>query len=242
MTSSKALQIEKEIDAARCKASWSTIPELTRRYKKHNSEGSVLEQTVLAELTLTQTLSRYHREKGWYSSVYDDDTPDRISLPPRLPPELLKDVVTQLQNALKLELSPKAKVVPMAAMQKEFATIILARAHFESGTYAKTLELLDTTNVPLERASTGYAFVLLIMSKTIKGISLEMTGEITQALEFYDQVPTLLSQRPSEKSDELLNWSEEALYRAALLRARLGERPQRELSISNVDARGPERL
>ncbi|RUO95301.1 hypothetical protein BC936DRAFT_144581, partial [Jimgerdemannia flammicorona] len=117
----------------------------------------VLEQTVLAELTLTQTLSRYHREKGWYSSVYDDDTP-----------ELLKDVVTQLQNALKLELSPKAKVVPMAAMQKEFATIILARAHFESGTYAKTLELLDTTNVPLERASTGYAFVLLIMSKTIK--------------------------------------------------------------------------
>ncbi|RUP44552.1 hypothetical protein BC936DRAFT_149303 [Jimgerdemannia flammicorona] len=49
-----------------------------------------------------------------------------------------------------------------------------------------------------------------------------MTSEMTQALESYDQVPTLLSQRPSEKSDELLNWSEEALYRAALLRARLG--------------------
>lgn len=39
MTSSKAIQIAKEIDAARCKGNWIALPELARRYKKHNPDG-----------------------------------------------------------------------------------------------------------------------------------------------------------------------------------------------------------
>jgi hypothetical protein len=39
MVTNKALTIAKEIDVARCKANWSVIPELARRYKKHNPSG-----------------------------------------------------------------------------------------------------------------------------------------------------------------------------------------------------------
>lgn len=40
MTSAKLVQISKDIDTARCNGNWSAIPELARRYKKYNSEGT----------------------------------------------------------------------------------------------------------------------------------------------------------------------------------------------------------
>ena len=39
MTASKVVQISKEIEDARCKGNWKLIPELARRYKKHNPKG-----------------------------------------------------------------------------------------------------------------------------------------------------------------------------------------------------------
>jgi hypothetical protein len=38
--SSKAIQIAKDIDLARCNGNWSALPELGRRYKKYNPEGA----------------------------------------------------------------------------------------------------------------------------------------------------------------------------------------------------------
>jgi hypothetical protein len=40
MTSIKAIQIGKDLDSARCSGNWAVIPDLARRYKKYNSEGS----------------------------------------------------------------------------------------------------------------------------------------------------------------------------------------------------------
>lgn len=39
MVTNKAIIIQKEIDVARCKGNWRAIPELARRYKKHNPTG-----------------------------------------------------------------------------------------------------------------------------------------------------------------------------------------------------------
>lgn len=38
-SASKVHQIEKEIDVARCKGRWQAIPDLARRYVKHNPKG-----------------------------------------------------------------------------------------------------------------------------------------------------------------------------------------------------------
>lgn len=40
MTSAKAIQIAKDIDASRCSGNWVVITELARRYKKYNSDGA----------------------------------------------------------------------------------------------------------------------------------------------------------------------------------------------------------
>ncbi|KAI8890508.1 TPR-like protein [Backusella circina FSU 941] len=54
MLTNKAIIIAKEIDNARCKGQWKAIPELARRYKKHNPAGRVLEQSILAEAKLNE--------------------------------------------------------------------------------------------------------------------------------------------------------------------------------------------
>lgn len=73
MTTSKAIQIAKDIEDARCKGNWKLMPELARRYRKHNPKGegivhiyppkpslltmtatAVLAQTIVAEASLAQ--------------------------------------------------------------------------------------------------------------------------------------------------------------------------------------------
>lgn len=73
MTTSKATQIAKDIEDARCKGNWKLMPELARRYRKHNPKGegintthvyhptslltdqtAVLAQTIIAEASLAQ--------------------------------------------------------------------------------------------------------------------------------------------------------------------------------------------
>jgi hypothetical protein len=40
MASTKAIQIGKELDLARCNGNWLAIHDLARRYKKYNADGS----------------------------------------------------------------------------------------------------------------------------------------------------------------------------------------------------------
>jgi hypothetical protein len=50
----------------------------------------------------------------------------------------------------------------------------------------------------------------------------EALNDFDGAIACYDQVEVLLSPNSNEKQDQLFNWIEEALYRASLLKVRLG--------------------
>ncbi len=50
----------------------------------------------------------------------------------------------------------------------------------------------------------------------------EALSDFDGSIACYDQVVVLLSQNLNEKQDQLWDWSEEALYRAPLLKLRLG--------------------
>lgn len=39
MLTNRAIVIEKDIDLARCQSNWQAIPELARKFKKHNPNG-----------------------------------------------------------------------------------------------------------------------------------------------------------------------------------------------------------
>ncbi|KAI8363521.1 hypothetical protein B0O80DRAFT_15574 [Mortierella sp. GBAus27b] len=69
----------------------------------------------------------------------------------------------------------------------------------------------------------GYNFALVICGLTIKGMALEEEGRIPEAIVSYDNVSVLVQANGNERSDELNNWTEQALYRASMLKIRQGD-------------------
>ncbi|CAG8530734.1 8928_t:CDS:2 [Dentiscutata erythropus] len=178
----KANQREKEIDAARCKGNWNAIPELARKYRKH-----ILEQTVLAELALVKAIEKT-------KEIYDNDSPNRITMPTTVDESLVSDVFAKLESALS-----------QASGQEK--------------------ETLSTNFVP-SQIPVGYNFVLIIQGLAIKGMAQETFGNFDGAdgaIAYYDQVVALLAQYSGEKQEQLANWTEDVLYRASLLKVRLGD-------------------
>ena len=81
---------------------------------------------------------------------------------------------------------------------------------------------LQNIQLPPARLTTGYNFTLIISGLTIKGLALEEEGRIRDAVVCYDNVAVMLQANPNERSDELCVWTEQALYRASMLKLRQG--------------------
>ncbi|KAF0420930.1 TPR-like protein [Gigaspora margarita] len=209
----KANQREKEIDAARCKGNWNAIPELARKFRKHSPDGLVLEQTALAELALVKVIEKTNDEKEFY----DNDSPSHISMPPTVDESLVSDVFVKLESALSHASS--------SGQEKEYTSIVLARTYFSVGRFDQCIQTLSTNFVP-PQIPVGYNFVLIIQSLAIKGMTQETFSNYDGAdgaIACYDQVVSLLAQYSGERQEQLANWTEEVLYRAPLLKVRLGD-------------------
>ncbi|GAA5816925.1 hypothetical protein MFLAVUS_010460 [Mucor flavus] len=214
MTSAKAIQIAKDIDASRCSGNWVVITELARRYKKYNSDGAVLEQTVLAEANLIQIITAT-RSKNPVN--YEADAPHRVSMEDRLNPEQLKSIQDQLQAAIELS-DPNN----LHAIERDFARIVLARTYFECGQYETAVSIISQLSFEMDHVKQGYGLVLFLQARVIKAISFELTGNGDAAIQSYAGVEALLSENPNIKSKSFIEWSEEALYRAILVGLREG--------------------
>lgn len=81
---------------------------------------------------------------------------------------------------------------------------------------------LQNIQLPPAKIPMGYNFALVICGLTIKGMTLEEEGRIPEAIVSYDNVSVLVQSNPNERSDELNYWSEQALYRASMLKLRQG--------------------
>lgn len=209
MASTKAIQIGKDIDAARCSGNWLAIHELARRYKKYHSEGAILEQTVVAEANLVQIISS---NRSTNTIHYHSDVPQRISMEDRLDPEQVKLVQEQLRSAIDIN-----DIASTNEIQKEFAKIILARTHFECGEYNEAIDIIGQLSFEKEQVSQGYPLVLFLQARVIKAISFELLGNVDAALQSYEGVNSILLENPVVKNKSFIEWSEEALYRATLL-------------------------
>ncbi|KAG1455959.1 hypothetical protein G6F56_006943 [Rhizopus delemar] len=197
MASAKLVQISKDIDSSRCNGNWSAIPELARRYKKYNPEGTILEQTILAEANLSQIVNKLNAQ----------DTIEK-----RLEPEQVKSVQQQLEKAIQ-QPNPDSSFI----VQKQFATVILARSHFECGEYPKALEVMQNLSLTKDQASQGYGLVLLLQAKAIKAICFELLDDVNHAFESYEELDSLIVENGNIKSRLWIEWSETALHRAVLL-------------------------
>ncbi|KAI9480344.1 MAG: hypothetical protein EXX96DRAFT_562241 [Benjaminiella poitrasii] len=211
MASAKLIQISKDIDSARCNGNWTVISDLARRYKKYNPEGTVFEQTVLAEAGFIQTMNTL-RSNTINTNDFENDSPGHVSIKSRLESQHIKPYQMQLIAAIQLSDPTNTNKT-----QKEFAKIILARTYFECGEYEKALEIISKLSFEKDSVSQGYSFVLFLQARAMKAICFEFTENEANAIQSYQGVEELLSENANIKYKTLIEWSEEALYRAILL-------------------------
>jgi hypothetical protein len=81
---------------------------------------------------------------------------------------------------------------------------------------------LQNIQLPPVRLPSGYNFALIACGLTVKGLALEEEGRIPEAIVSYDNVALWIQNNPNENCEELCAWTEHALYRAGLLKLRLG--------------------
>ncbi|KAF8955973.1 hypothetical protein BGZ46_002504 [Entomortierella lignicola] len=214
--SPKAQSIERDFQNARSKANYAAFPELARRYVKHNKDGVVLANTALLEMAVGEAELKARIAQQWTQSASLDDTPESIASNPLIKPESTQDAVEKLESVLSRGTEE----------HQEYAAIVLARAAFATDVpdrLQRVAHYLQNIQHPPARIPMGYNFALVICGLTIKGMTLEEEGRISEAIVSYDNIGVLVSSNPNERSDELNSWTEHALYRASMLKLRQGD-------------------
>ncbi|KAI9594426.1 hypothetical protein BDF19DRAFT_423517 [Syncephalis fuscata] len=215
--SKKAQLLANDIEACRISGRWREIPELARRYLKHNPAGATLNHAVLAEYGIYAFLNSLD-EVG----VYTNDGPGSISITSKMPQSTLDELCTHVQLAREQATNEA---------ESEEAVVISSVVYCYAGKYEEALQLLVTiqwppvtdTNdpIPLE----GYRFVLSLQAWIVKGMVLEKTqNQAMEAYECYSNVWKLVQTFTGERGDTLTWWLEEALYRRPLLQMVYGSR------------------
>ncbi|KAG0217063.1 hypothetical protein BGX33_011588 [Mortierella sp. NVP41] len=212
----KAQVIERDFQLARSKANYPAFPEFARRYVKHNKDGVVLVNTAMLELAVGEAEIAIRRAQQWTYLTSLDDTPETIASSPPIRQEAIQEAVEKLERVLSK--GPEE--------HQEYAAIVLARAAMATNApdrVQRVAHYLQNIQLPPVRLPTGYNFALIACGLTIKGLALEEEGRIPEAIVSYDNVALWIHNNPSEKCDELFAWTEHALYRAGLLKLRLGQ-------------------
>ncbi|KAF9948226.1 hypothetical protein BGZ72_009837 [Mortierella alpina] len=212
----KAQTIERDFQIARAKANYSAFPEFARRYIKHNKDGIVLTNTALLEAAVGEAELKARQAESWTQSASLDDTPESVARSPLIKPEAIQEAVEKLEGVL----------ARGTEEHQEYAAIVLARAALAtdaSDRLQKVAHYLQNIQLPPTKIPMGYNFALVVCGLTVKGMTLEEEGRISDAIISYDNVSLLVQSNPNERSDELNSWAEHALYRAGMLKLRQGD-------------------
>ncbi|KAF9127699.1 hypothetical protein BGW39_005682 [Mortierella sp. 14UC] len=212
----KALVIERDFQLARSKANYPAFSEYARRYVKHNKDGVVLVNTAMLELAVGEAEIAIRRAQKWTYQTSLDDTPDNIATSPPIRQESIQEAVEKLERVLSKGTDE----------HQEYAAIVLARAAMATDApdrVQRAAHYLQNIQLPPVRLPSGYNFALIACGLTVKGLALEEEGRIPEAIVSYDNVALWIQNNPNEKCEELFAWTEHALYRAGLLKLRLGD-------------------
>ncbi|KAF9371360.1 hypothetical protein CPB97_002017, partial [Podila verticillata] len=212
----KAQTIEREFLAARAKSDHAAFAELARRYVKHYPEGVVFANTALLEQAIAEADISARKGTGWSPAASLDDTPKDMSISPRYDPEVIRGPVERLEAVLSQG----------SEEHQEQAAIILARGALRTTTpdsHQRVSHYLKNVQLPPARFPTGYNLALVVSGLVIKGLTTEEAGDVHGGIALYDAAADLVLASPNERSLELANWTDHAMYRGAFLKLRLGD-------------------
>ncbi|KAG0013488.1 hypothetical protein BGZ81_000997 [Podila clonocystis] len=214
--SPKAQTVEREFLAARAMSDHAAFAELTRRYVKHNPEGVVFANTALLEQAIAEADVEARKVYKWSPTASLDDTPEEMSISPRYDPEIIRGPVERLETS----------VTQGSEEHQEQAAYILARGALRTTApdrLQRVAHYLQNIQLPPTRLPTGYSLALVVSGLVVKGLATEEDGDVPGGIALYDSATDLVLASPNDRSPELANWIEHALYRGGLLKLRLGD-------------------
>ncbi|KAI9278254.1 hypothetical protein BDA99DRAFT_531025 [Phascolomyces articulosus] len=224
MDTNKVAQSAADLDTARCRGEWSSIPQLAQRYKKYHPDETVLDTTACIEAELVEQIQRTRPQQRSTGQEHVNDTSDSIFIATPLNSNQTQPFIQRLTDITR---GKKDNLDLPDDRQAQFSKIILARIYFESGDYDKALESLQNLALRIEDATSGYGLVLLIQARAIKGICYEKQDKILSAIDAFSSAWDVVEQHLKEKSEMLWYWIEECLYHGILLQLRTGASPLR---------------
>ncbi|KAK3830849.1 MAG: hypothetical protein JOS17DRAFT_150437 [Linnemannia elongata] len=167
-------------------------------------------------MTVGEAEAKARKAENWTQSASLDDTPESIAHNPLVSPDTIQEAVEKLEGVL----------TRGTEEHQEYAAIVLARSALATDApdrLQRVAHYLQNIQLPPARIPMGYNFALVVCGLTVKGMTLEEEGRITEAIVSYDNVSLLVQSNPNERSDELVSWTEHALYRAGMLKLRQGD-------------------
>ncbi|KAJ1734724.1 hypothetical protein LPJ61_000926 [Coemansia biformis] len=251
----------REIDAARCVGRWSAVGPLAARLTRHESPGQVFSLIVASEAELEEHLAavEWDPQEHWKDEGARHDAQDGARLTVRYPMVIsgsgrLGAIEKQLRQAGRQTMTE----------EEEYQyKVVLAKVRFHAADFAQckgAIESLPVTIGGESSLSPAYAKQLYMAQMVMRGIALEMDGDLAAAHAVYETAvrefrsklspqAAVVVPRGSEAGsgpgnhEELVNWPEEALYRRAMLSLALGDKAtglrQLESYICHMDGAIP---
>lgn len=181
------------LDQALCNASWSEVPELSRKTEKHAPNRKCLTFAAKSE---AQIASASHRP----TSASSDLTASLHGL---------SELIPRLEEAI---------VVGNSIEEDAFiASVCLAEIHWlreDQDTALKLLpDFIPESNTHSLPSALGWMEVCAAKTTYIKATSLESQGKVAEARKLYQEAVT---KTPGARSPELRKWNERLLARACM--------------------------
>ncbi|KAJ2710172.1 hypothetical protein H4R19_003879, partial [Coemansia spiralis] len=225
-----------EIDAARCVGRWSAVRPLAAKLAAHEPAGQAFSLIVTGEAELEEYLATVE----WDPQAHWRDE-GAGSRPTTRCPMVISGA--RRLGAIESKLL-QASTQEMTDEESYQFKVVLAKVRFHGADFAKcraAIEALPTTIGDASTLSPAYAKQLYMAQMVMRGIALEIDGDLAAAHAVYETATrefrgdlspqaAVVVPRGSETgagpaaSEELVNWPEEALYRRAMLALALGDR------------------
>ncbi|KAJ2718846.1 hypothetical protein GGI07_005557 [Coemansia sp. Benny D115] len=260
MLGSRNQTVLKEIDTARCVGRWAALGALATKYSKHNSGGQAFARLVACEARLEELLlgitwdPRAHwKDEG---TAVDNET-GRLRI---YYPMHLSAAAGAALEPLEREAQDIGRLPELTCEERFQQRVVLAKICFYAGRFDQSAAALPSSKdeAAVEFAlSPGYGKQLAVAAAVMRGIALEMGGQLVEAQQAYAAGVTAYEARlasqasvvvvpraASESGEELVNWPEEALYRRAMVALSLDLRdplawPLLSAYLRQMDAAAP---
>ncbi|KAJ2630140.1 hypothetical protein H4R22_002873 [Coemansia sp. RSA 1290] len=231
----------REIDAARCVGNWKLASSLAAKLAKHETFAFTTIVSCEAELEEYLLAVEWDPQEHWKDDCAVYKVEGRTVVTACYPMNIASS--SEKLGLLERRLLKTAKHT-MTSEEEYQRNVVLAKVYFYGSNFEKCRETIEPLSTAMPKTcalSPSYTTQLFMAQMVMRGICLEVQGDISEAYSTYEAAvraykdklsgqAAMVVPRGSEpgaergQHEELVNWAEEALYRRATMSLALNDK------------------